>query len=105
MFKQSEEDKLYWDWFKSLREPCCVCGHKGAEAAHLKKRSQGGRDRDNCVYLCRDHIDWETDKIVRGCHSKQEGRTNAFIVEFGIDLLCIARTNTDKFDKQLGDIG
>jgi len=105
MFPQSKEDKLYWDWFKSLRRPCCVCGHRQAEAAHLTKRSQGGRDRDNLVYLCRDHIDWDTGEPVKGCHSRQEENIDAFIELTGVDLWCLAKTDTQKYDRQLEDIG
>ena len=89
MFPQSPEDKAYWEWFKKQRYPCDVCGWTFAQAAHLTKRGSGGRDRNNCVYLCIEH------------HNAQEGRTDAFILETKINLWDIAKRHTRRFDREI----
>ena len=104
MFKQSEEDKLYWDWFKEERRACDVCGRWPASCAHLLKRSAGGKDRNNLVYLCEDRFDVE-ELPVKGCHSRQEGRTAAFIAELSeagtpVNLYAKARDYTERFDRK-----
>lgn len=42
---------------KSVRKnPCCICGKKKVDAAHIKTRGSGGPDvEDNLVPLCRTH--------------------------------------------------
>lgn len=103
LFPQSPEDKAYWDWFKKQRYPCDVCGWAWASAAHLTKRSRGGCDRGGLVYLCEGHdIKKNDDSWIwrRGCHSKQEGRTDAFILETKVNLWEIAKRHTRQFDNE-----
>ena len=65
---------------------------------------QGGKDRNNLVYLCPDHFD--ADGLpVKGCHSKQEGRTAAFVAELSeagtpVNLYAKARDYTERFDQK-----
>lgn len=88
LFPQSPEDKAYWEWFKTQRYPCDVCGHFSVQACHLTKRGSGGRDRSNLVYLCPRH------------HELQEGRTDAFILETKVNLWDIAQRHTRRYDNE-----
>ena len=97
LFPQSPEDKAYWDWFIKQRSECEVCGYYYASAAHLTPRGSGGKDRNNLVWLDEDHVG--SDGVgVQGCHTKQEGRVDAFIHETGVDLWAIAAQHTRRFD-------
>ena len=102
LFPQSPEDKAYWDWFKKQRYPCDVCGYRVASAAHLTPRGSGGKDRNNLVYLCQSRN--EPDEFgpvdVDGCHERQEGRTDAFILECKKPLWEIAAGHTRRFDNE-----
>ena len=108
LFPQSPEDKAYWEWFKKQRYPCDVCGNRLASAAHLTKRGSGGKDRNNLVWLCEDHpvfkglASSEGDPPIwlQGCHSKQEGRTDAFILECNKPLWDIAKHHTRRYDNE-----
>ena len=104
LFSQSEEDKLYWDWFKGERRACDVCGRWPASCAHLLKRGSGGQDRNNLVYLCEDYFGVDG-QAIKGCHSKQEGRTQAFMddlkrAETPVNLYAKARDYTERFDRK-----
>jgi len=102
LFPQSPEDKAYWEWFKKQRYPCDVCGYDLASAAHLTKRGSGGKDRNNLVWLCGNHLDNEATLTSwrEGCHPKQEGRTDAFILECNKPLWDIAKRHTRRFDRE-----
>ena len=98
LFPQSPEDKAYWEWFKKQRYPCDVCGQRLADAAHLTPRSSGGKDRNNTVYLCRNRM--EANSAHKGCHERQEKRTDAFILECNKPLWDIAKRHTRRFDRE-----
>ena len=66
-------DKKYTDWIRGQRCIVKICKKPG-EPAHLKTRGSGGYDRKNIVPLCRFH------------HQCQEGKTEAFELEYGLDL-------------------
>ena len=104
MFKQTPDDKLYWDWFKWRRLACDACGYWPASAAHLMKRGSGGKDLHNLVWLCESHS--EPDNYgrtwIQGCHPQQEGRTDAFVNEIGVDLYAIAAAHTAQWRKEKG---
>lgn len=106
LFPQSPEDKAYWEWFIKNRSPCDVCGYNIAQAAHLTKRSSGGKDRNNLVWLCPPHPNIETSDVSsifawkRGCHERQEGRTDAFILKCGKDLWETAKCHTRRYDNE-----
>jgi len=109
LFPQDDADKAYWEWFKKQRSPCDVCGYFPASAAHLTKRGSGGRDRSNLCWLCEDHYHPKTgiyltndaNNMIRGCHPKQEGRTDAFILECKKPLWDIAQRHTARFDREV----
>lgn len=59
---------------------CLVCGRRPVHAAHLDARGMGGCGGDASVLvpLCAEH------------HRAQEGRTDAYAAEVGIDLRAVA---------------
>lgn len=79
-------DRAYLDWVKT--QPCLAAGkaefpwefcsslgeRRGVEPAHVKTKGSGGADRGNTVPLCPSH------------HDEQEGDTEGFEDEYGINL-------------------
>ena len=80
-------DLDYQCWISG--QPCLVCGARSV-VAHVKTQGSGGYDRGNIVPLCCLH------------HGEQEGRTAAFEVEYGVDLLAAGARFTETSLEETG---
>ena len=83
-------DRKYTDWIKTL--PCVLFAlHEcwgPIDPAHVfKTRATGAYDRGEVVPLC------------RKAHREQEGRTVAFIIEWGVNVRRIAGELLEWYEK------
>ncbi len=86
-------DKAYTEWIKTL--PCVLFAlHEcwgPIDPAHVfKTRACGARDKGEVVPLC------------RKAHDEQEGRTVAFVIEWGVNLRRIAKELERLYEEEHG---
>lgn len=69
------------EYYRISSLPCCICGHRGWWAHHVKSVGSGGLDKGNLVPLCVEH------------HTEVEkGGRKTFENRYGVSLQEMAKT-------------